>query len=175
MQSENTKYRCWFTERPSLVTVEQYEVEIYNKGRPETKMRCNFDKQGTPDLPGPLAAKFHTGVFPFDSIFVPRVFKSPINPHLCFRSAAEEADRGQLKVEEEWLEMKEAQEMKEMKEMKEMTPRPLKEKPESEKGEDRRRLANSDPVAFEELYKVSVVVVVVVVDGVVVDAVAMHF
>ena len=78
-------------------------------------------------------------------------------------------------MEEEWLEMKEAQEMKEMKEMKEMTPRPLKEKPESEKGEDRRRLANSDPVAFEELYKVSVVVVVVVVDGVVVFVVAMHF
>ena len=54
---------------------------------------------------------------------------------------------------EECLEMKEAQEM---------SPRPLKEKQEAEKGEDRRRLANSDPVAFEELYKVNVVVVVVV-------------
>merc|ERR1719341_263982 len=35
-----------------------------------------------------------------------------------------------------------------------MSPRPLKEKQEAEKGDDRRRLANSDPVAFEELYKV---------------------
>ena len=77
------------------------------------------------------------------------------DPDLCFRAAVLEANQenfGQFEeVEvEECLEMKEAQEM---------SPRPLKEKQEAEKGEDRRRLANSDPVAFEELYKVSVVVV----------------
>ena len=57
----------------------------------------------------------------------------------------------------------EVEECLEMKEAQEMSPRPLKEKQEAEKGEDRRRLANSDSVAFEELYKVSLVVVVVVV------------
>jgi len=48
----------------------------------------------------------------------------------------------------------EVEECLEMKEAQEMSPRPLKEKPEAEKGEDRRRLANSDSAAFEELYKV---------------------
>ena len=75
------------------------------------------------------------------------------DPHLCFRSAAalEAANQGikdQFEEVEECLEMKEAQEM---------SPRPLKEKQETEKGEDRRRLANSDSVAFEELYKVDFV------------------
>ena len=61
----------------------------------------------------------------------------------------------------QFSEEEEAEECLEMKEAQDMSPRPLKEKQEGEKGEDRRRLANSDSVAFEELYKVSVVVIVV--------------
>ena len=65
------------------------------------------------------------------------------------------------------FEEEEVEECLEMKEAQEMSPRPLKEKQEVEKGDDRRRLANSDSLAFEELYKVSIAVVVVFVDAVV--------
>jgi len=72
---------------------------------------------------------------------------------VCSRAAALEANCG-IEGFGQFSEEEEAEECLEMKEAQDMSPRPLKEKQEGEKGEDRRRLANSDSVAFEELYKV---------------------